>query len=136
MKKIMYITILTTLSFGVLFSCKKDSHEHEEELNSAVISFTQPLMGDHIHHMDTLKVRGTIVSVQDMHGYNVRICRNTADTATVFYYNDHYHGMNKNLDVNWACDLNENVELKVTVTAILDHDGNKTSASTYVQCEP
>lgn len=133
MKKIFYLSLVAASSLA-LFSCnKEDDHDHEE-LNSAVITLSQPLLNDHLHHEDTLKVRGTIVSVQNMHGYSVTVARNT-DNSEVFSFEDHYHGMNKNLNVNWLCDINENVELKVTVTATLDHDGNTESKSVIIQCE-
>lgn len=119
-----------------MFSCNKDENDEPlaEAKNTAVITLTQPMMSDHIHHEDTLKVRGTITSVKDMHGYSVNIVRNT-DNSEVFAMQDHYHGMNKNLSVNWPCDINENVELKVTVSATLDHDGTKESKSVLIMCQ-
>lgn len=135
MKKYLFPFLGLSLSL-VLFSCKKKETEEEpHEPNSATISITQPAEAAQLAHADTLRIRGTIVSLADMHGYNVRIQKVT-DQAQVFYFEDHYHGMNKNLNVNWPCDLNENLELRLTVTAILDHDGNTASRSLDFHCHP
>lgn len=133
MKKISYILLLA-VSSSLLFSCNKDKDHDHDDLNSASITLTSPAVGGHIHHNDTMQVRGNITSVKDIHGYHVKVVRNT-DNSAVFSYEDHYHGTNKNLNVDWVCDLNENVQLKVTVTAILDHDGNTESKSVLIQCE-
>jgi len=132
MKKISHIILLAALPL-VLFSCKKKEAEEEHETNSAVITITQPMANDQLPHNDTLAIRGTIVSVLDMHGYNVSI-KKVADQTEVFSFEDHYHGSNKNLNVNWPCTLNENVELQLTITATLDHDGNTTAKSVNFHC--
>lgn len=131
MKKIIY-----TLAFAVasvaLFSCSEEEDHHEP--NSAVISITEPLTNTHIHHNDTLKIRGSIVSVADLHGYEISIKR-TVDQSEVFYFEDHYHGTNKNLQVDWICDLNETSDLELTITASLDHDGNTATKSLIIHCQ-
>lgn len=109
--------------------------EEPEEKNSAIITITDPIEDGHIHHLDTLQIRGTIVSVMDLHGYNVSI-RRTDTSAEVFYYDDHYHGSNKNLNIDWLCTLNENVQLRLTITARLDHEGTATIKSVDFDCEP
>lgn len=131
MKKISYILLLAILPL-VFFSCKKEKEE-EHETNSAVITITQPMANGQLSHNDTLAIRGSIVSVLDMHGYNVSI-KKVSDQTEVFSFEDHYHGMNKNLNVNWPCELNENVELQLTITATLDHEGNTTAQSVNFHC--
>lgn len=133
MKKISYVLWIALLPL-LLFSCKKKEGGEEYEPNSAVITITQPMPDDQLPHSDTLAIRGTIVSVLDLHGYTVRI-KKAADQTEVFYFEDHYHGMNKNLNVNWPCNLNENAELQLTITATLDHDGNTASKSVNFHCQ-
>jgi hypothetical protein len=109
--------------------------ETAEEKNSAVITITSPVEDGIIHHMDTVQIRGSIVSVMDLHGYTISIRR--MDThSEVFYYDGHYHGSNKTLDTDWPCTLNENVLLKLTITAKLDHDGNAAIKTVDFNCEP
>lgn len=131
MKKISYAIVLTALPM-FLFSCQKQEGE-EHPSNSAVITITQPTANDELSHNDTLAIRGTIVSVLDMHGYNVSI-KKVSDQTEVFSFEDHYHGMNKNLNVNWPCSLNEDIELQLTITATLDHDGNTAAQSVNFHC--
>ncbi len=131
MKKILFFIGLLS-SVILISSCNE---EHAEEKNSAVITITGPVEDDHIHHNDTLQIRGTIVSTMDLHGYQVSI-RRTDTQAEVFYYDDHYHGSNKNLEVDWPCTINEAIELKLTITARLDHDGNASVKSVNFNCEP
>lgn len=132
MNKLLVTTIFVSglISFT---SCTKE--EEPEEKNTAVITITDPIVDSHLHHMDTLKIRGTIVSTMDMHGYDVSI-RRTTDHSEVFYFDDHYHGQNKNLNIDWPCNLSETVQLELTLTAKLDHEGSATIKSVDFFCEP
>jgi hypothetical protein len=127
------ILLYTTLACS-LFAFSACTEEPEEK-NSAVITITGPVMDGLLHHNDTLEIRGTIVSTMDLHGYNVNI-RRTDTQAEVFYYDDHYHGNNKNLNIDWPCTLNENVQLRLTITARLDHEGNAAIKSVDFNCQP
>lgn len=131
MNKICYGIVFALLPL-VLFSCKKEQEE-EHETNSAEITITQPMPNDELPSNDTLAIRGTIVSVLDLHGYNISI-KKASDQTEVFSFEDHYHGMNKNLNVNWPCTLNENAELQLTITATLDHDGHTASKTVNFHC--
>lgn len=130
MKRPLLYTILTLLLTGII-SCA----EQTEEKNSAVITITGPVEHGYIHHMDTLQIRGTIVSVLDLHGYNISI-RRTDTNSEVFYYNDHYHSNDKHLNIDWVCDQNATVELELTITALLDHEGNAAIKSVNFNCMP
>src|SRR6476660_8338134 len=98
MKKIFFYTAISFCMIG-MNSCA----EQPEEKNSAVITISGPVENGTVQYMDTLQIRGTIVSALDMHGYNASI-RRTDTNEEVFYYNDHYHGTNKNLNIDWVCD--------------------------------
>ena len=131
MKRIPAYALILSAIIG-FSSC---AEENGKEKNSAVITITGPVENGYIHHTDTLEIRGTIVSVMDLHGYNISIRR--ADTQSeVFYYDDHYHGNNKNLNINWPCTVNEDVQLKLTITATLDHEGSAAIKSVSFNCEP
>jgi len=131
MKKILFcISVVCSTIF--ISSCNE---EHSEVKNSAVITITGPMEDDHIHHNDTLHITGTIVSEMDMHGYNVSI-RRLDSQAEVFYLDDHYHGANKNLSIDWPCNVNAAVQLRLTITAKLDHDGNAAIKYVDFNCEP
>jgi hypothetical protein len=127
------ILLYTTILFSVV-SFSSCAEEHEEK-NSAEITITGPVEDGYIHHLDTLEIRGSIVSVMDLHGYNVSIRRRDTQ-AEVFYLDDHYHGSNKNLNIDWPCTINETVELRLTITAKLDHDGSATIKYVDFFCEP
>ena len=131
MKRISAYALILFVIIG-FSSC---AEENGEEKNSAVITITGPVENGHIHHADTLEIRGTIVSVMDLHGYNVSI-RRTDTQSEVFYYDDHYHGNNKNLNINWPCTVNDDVQLKLTITAKLDHEGGAAIKSVSFNCEP
>jgi len=131
MKKTFPLVLIFCL-VAFLVSCQQE--EVQEEKNSAVITITDPIVDGHIHHNDTLKIRGTIVSTMDMHGYNASI-RRTDNWTEVFYFDDHYHGQNKNLNIDWPCNVNENVQLELKMTAVLDHDGNATFKKIKFFCE-
>jgi hypothetical protein len=131
MKCILFYTTIVC-SLVAFNSCA----EQPEEKNSAIITITGPLNDGHIHHNDTLQIRGTIVSTMDMHGYNVSIRRKDDTHAEVYYYDDHYHGSNKNLHLDWPCTLNESIELELIITAKLDHEGNAAIKTVDFNCEP
>ncbi len=131
MKKI-FCSFLAVASVAMMTSCSEEEIPQE---NSAEITITQPVTDDLVHHEDTLRIRGTIVSVLDLHGYNVAITR-TTDDSEVFTFTDHYHGTSKDLEVDWICDIAEDAELQLTVTATLNHDGATTSKSMLFHCEP
>jgi hypothetical protein len=130
MKHIKLFFAFVVLLIPFTFSC---TEAHQK--NSAVITITGPNEDSYIQHLDTLQIRGSIVSEMDLHGYQISIRRTDSDTE-VFYYEDHYHGSNKNLNVDWICTVGESVELKLTVLAQLDHDGNMASSSVLFDCVP
>lgn len=128
-----FLTTLLIAGFISFTSCTKE--EVLEEKNSAVITITDPIVDSHLHHLDTLKIRGSIVSTMDMHGYDVSI-RRTSDNSEVFYFDDHYHGQNKTLNIDWPCNLNETIQLELTLTAKLDHEGTAQIQTVKFFCEP
>jgi hypothetical protein len=132
MKKLLIATLFISgvISFT---SCTKE--EEPEEKNTAVITITDPIVDSHLHHLDTLKIRGTIISTMDMHGYSASIRRTDTD-AEVFFFDDHYHGQNKVLNIDWPCNLNESTQLELILTALLDHEGNATIKTVDFYCEP
>ncbi len=131
MKKIHYF--IGAFAFATLFTaCKKEEEPH---LNSAEITLSSPLASDTLRHGETLAIRGSIVSVMDLHGYSAHIKR-TDTGAEVFSYEDHYHGMNKNLQIDWPCDVNAGTGLELTLLATLDHDGHTASRSVTFMCKP
>jgi len=132
MKKIIFATLFV---LGMISFTSCITGEEPEEKNTAVITITDPIVDSHLHHLDTLKIRGTIISTMDMHGYNASV-RRTDTHVEVFYFDDHYHGQNKNLNIDWPCTLNENVQLELTLMAKLDHEGSATIQSVKFFCEP
>lgn len=117
----------------ILCSCAEESHD--EEVNSAIITIESPTASSVVHFNDTLHIQGTIVSVLDLHGYDVNIFRND-DSSAVFFYEEHYHSNNKHFDIKWVCDLDTMLALNMVVTANLDHEGNVETRSVNFFCEP
>jgi hypothetical protein len=133
MKKILFPTFLLVLLFSFT-SCTEEMPQ-EEEKNSAVITITDPIVDSHLHHNDTLHIRGSITSVMDLHGYETSI-RRTDNQMEVYFYDDHYHGTNKTLGLDWPCNINVDVQLELAITVRLDHDGSATQKSVKFFCEP
>ena len=125
---------LLFLSFSLsitLFSC----HKHEDEASTATITFMEPSENDTIAFGSEIHVEGTVTGDAELHGYTIGIV-NTTDNSTVFSVGSSSHASSYAFHEHWMNNVTDTLNMRVTVEAILTHDGQKTSKSVNVVCLP
>ncbi|MBL7943709.1 MAG: hypothetical protein JNM00_13130 [Flavobacteriales bacterium] len=119
----------------VLVACKKDTEETPMDSVTATIEIHEPVAG-HVYEMgDTVFVEVHINANTEIHGYEAYLINETeADTVWSDQLED--HGTAFNFDGFWVNDVTDHSDMRFEVSAILDHDGNKTTKEVEFHCHP
>lgn len=136
-KYILNIAYLSMITL-TLVSCKKEKeHENEEheEAVTAVIDITSFNDGDTIQSGATFHMMGTITGTGEMHGYSV-VLHNHATMQDVFTKEVHDHASIYNVHEHWGNNVADTSTVMFTISAILDHEGNKKTTVKHVVCLP
>jgi hypothetical protein len=129
MKKFILIA-LTFASFSTFIAC----HKHDEA-TSAEITIMEPTLNDTILNGSELHVEGTIVGSGELHGYSISIT-NVANDSVFYTISSATHNSSYAFHEHWMNNVNDTTVMKVTIDAMLDHDGAKTSKTVNVICLP
>jgi hypothetical protein len=130
MKNIHLIFLGLVLTFSI-FSC----HKHEDEATTANITLMEPGDNDTIAFGSEIHVEGTISSNGELHGYTLEIV-NSGDNSIVFSKSSSTHASSYAFHEHWMNNVSDTTNMRITIDAMLNHDGLKTSKSINVVCLP
>lgn len=129
-----YKQILTAIATTVILaSCHKE--ERTEEPAKVDITISAPMDGQVFKSGDTVQITANGTSTGELHGYETQI----TDTATgTIVFDDEQHAHTDHFAVNskWAGTVTGPVVLRVSVTAVVDHNGNTVKKEVYFKMEP
>ncbi|OJW78558.1 MAG: hypothetical protein BGO69_00800 [Bacteroidetes bacterium 46-16] len=126
--------LVSLILITAICSCqKKDSTAPDPA--SVSINITSPASGQVYHSGDTISIDADVTYTSELHGYEVKI----ADTASGFVvYDDaqHVHDDHFNIHDKWVNTGTQATGLKLTLTAIVDHDGGGTEKNIDFEYQP
>ena len=128
MKKILFISLI----LSAFVACKK---KEEEATPVATISIATPTENQIFNAGDTLHVTGTVSADGEMHGYSVKI-QNLKSGEIVLNQDYDIHQASFVLNESWINTVADTTQVKITVDAVLDHEGNLKSLDRIVTCYP
>lgn len=130
MKSFKNLLLLALISLFFI-ACTKE----EEQLNIPVVNILSPTDGESFNAGDTIFIRAEMSGKVDLHGYEVIIANDSAEEE-VFHYNAHVHGAEITADTFWINTVNTHSDMTLSITAIGDHAGTKTTESVSFHCMP
>lgn len=139
MKKFSYTLTILSLAIITITACKKDKHTDDDhqhgENGTPVISVTTINEGDTIQPNFMVHISGTIVSTSEMHGYNVKL-HNHATMTDVLNETVEGHESSYNFDEHWTNNVTDTSNMVLTISAVIDHDGNLGTKTINFVCLP
>ncbi len=124
-------TIAIALTGVLLVACKKDKNGAE----NAVITFTEPSVGDTIPSWNQIHMEGTISGDGEMKGYVVSAL-NTATNEVLFTTTYDVVSQAYNFHEHWINNLYDTTTVTVKVEAIKNEAGERETATRMVVCLP
>lgn len=130
MKKsqLLAVTALTILS---IIACKKN--DDDASIDNVVI--TSPTSGQTFDAMDTVPIKALLQNSSEMHGYAIQLA-NLTDTTIVFEMDEHAHGTSITIDTFWVNNVMEHSDMRLYITAEIDHEGTTVTDSVSFHCHP
>ncbi|MFN8698428.1 MAG: hypothetical protein ACK500_06665 [Flavobacteriales bacterium] len=140
MKSISFFLSLALLSTAVVFSsCKKDEEQQEDTTPTptpqAVITINDPLPNAMFSLNDEVHIDVDITASFEMHGYMVELINETSGEV-VWTTDAHDHGNSFHIHDHWVNNVTDHSDMKLRVTAELDHDGATTVKEVHFHCHP
>lgn len=126
--------LLFCLSSILLISCKKEDHQHDEEV-TATISITSPSTNDTIPFGSTVSLEGTVNGSAEMHGYSVTFTNLTTNNQ-VYYQEYDIHSNYYTIHDHWTNNVQDTATVKILVDVIKDHDSNHEKKELTIVCLP
>ena len=128
-KIIIPLAVLTSLS-----SCQKKV-DTVPDANKVVMNITSPQAGQTFHNGDTVYIKATVNYPGELHGYEVKV----VDTASGFIVYDeaqHIHDDKFVIDDKWVGTATQLTTLKLSISAIVDHNGDDARKELNFQIVP
>ena len=116
---------------SAIVACKKK----EEATPVATITLITPTENQIFNAGDTLHVTGAISADGDMHGYSVKI-QNLTSGETVLNQDYDLHQASFVINETWKNTVTDTTQVKITIDAVLDHEGNLKTLDRIVTCYP
>lgn len=130
--KNLIITGILALGVTTIFSCKKDDDVQPTE--TAKLTITSPTMHQTYHTGDTVRIAGTATNETNLHGYRIAILNSSNDT--LFNAEDHVHSISLDINESWVDTVTMAQELKVIVSAEINHDGDEIKKEIPIMVQP
>ena len=128
MKIIKKIVVFFAIS-ATLFACKKNT----TAINR--INITAPINNATYEYGDTVYLKGTITTDEEMHGYTLLI-RTFDDKTPVFDAEKHVHGTTLSIDTFWVNNVAVHTNMELVTTVVVNHIGDMDSTITQFHCHP
>lgn len=133
MKKSLFLSLTLFTSLLLAFaSCKKEQNQE----TSTTITLTSPANGTSFHSGDTILLTGSIASEIELHGYEVKLINVSDSNRTLYAADVHEHATSYALNHSIPLMVMDHSDLELTVTAVVDHDGNTQSKKLNLHCHP
>jgi hypothetical protein len=131
------IAVLFTASAVSISSCKRkdDNPTPSTPTSTVTFSISSPTEGATFHLGDTVWIKGTAVSINQLHGYALTLTNKTTN-AVVLNADDHVHGTTVTLDTFWVNNVADHSDMRLQIDAEIDHEGNKESKTINFHCHP
>jgi hypothetical protein len=130
MKK-QFLLALIAITISSIVSCQKD--DTNTSIDNVII--TSPATGQTFQSMDTVPIRALLQNSSEMHGLEVSLV-NLRDTTVVFQMDEHVHGISINLDTFWINNVMMHSDMRLYITAEIDHEGTTVTDSVSFHCHP
>jgi hypothetical protein len=130
MKK-QILLALTAFTLSSIVSCKKD--KVDDSIDNIVI--TSPATGQTFDALDTVPIRALLQNNSEMHGFEISLV-NLSDTSIVFEMDEHVHGVSINIDTFWVNNVMMHSNMRLYITAEIDHEGTTVTDSVSFHCHP
>lgn len=118
-----------TVVIFVLISC----HRHEE--NSATITISSPDPALYFVGGDTVFIQGSVVAKSEMHGLTIQLL-NDANDSVMYTYSNQEHLSSYNFNQFYVNEVANHTDVRLEVTAELDHDGNEAKKTMLLHFYP
>ncbi len=139
MKSIHFILSIALLSASAIFtSCKKDEEQEEPTPTptpQAVITINEPLANAMFNLNEEVHIDVDITASFEMHGYIVELINETSGEV-VWSADAHDHATSFHVHDHWVNNVTDHSDMKLKVTAELDHDGNISTKEVHFHCHP
>lgn len=136
MKRFAVIAIIAgvTLLFTSCSSRAEDEFIPPEAIPVATIQISSPLPDTTYTNGDSIVVKATAISTENIHGYDLAI-RKTTDTSNIYFIHIHNHNDTLNITEKWKAVVSIPSALEAEITLYLDHVGHtkKEKVGFYVQ---
>ena len=117
-----------------LAACQR-SDDVTPDANKVAIVITNPTEGQTFHRGDTVFMNAAVQYVSELHGYELTIT-NVANNAVLFDEDDHVHDDHFTISNYWVDTLSQPADLKINLTAEIDHNGNEADKSILIKTQP
>jgi len=123
MRLMWFTAIILALT---LYGCAQKKEDVAPDSSQVKITIQSPAEGQTFRTGDTVFLKALVNYVSEMHGYELTL-RNAAD-STVLYENDqHVHTDNFNIADYWIDTLSGPADIRLTLSAEIDHEGHSAS---------
>lgn len=124
---------LTIALLAITFaSCQKKDNEETTNVN---ITISAPTDGQVFKSGDTVQVSANGTANGELHGYETKIT-DTATGAVLYDDAQHTHTDKFTVSSKWAGTVTTARVMKVSVTAVVDHNGTEAKKEVYFKMEP
>jgi hypothetical protein len=113
-------------------SCQKKEHEETTNVN---ITISTPTEGQQFKSGDTVQISASGTANGELHGYETKIT-DTATGAVLFDDAHHAHTNKFTVSEKWAGIVTTAKVMKVSITAVVDHNGTQAKKEVYFKMEP
>lgn len=129
--------LITLISAGLILlmaACqKKDETPVQPEQVS--VDIVSPKQGQTYKYGDVVDINATVSYITQMHGYIIKIVDESSGTV-YFETEGHVHGDYFVVTEKWTDTVQHDVQLKLKLTAIIDHENNNATAEVSFKSQP
>lgn len=122
-----------------MISCKKDKKDEKDQTNTpapqASIVITSPTTNSIFDFGEEIHIHATITAPFEMHGYELEIIR-LSDNAVLWSTDAHAHATSYSIHEHWTNDVMDHTDVKLKITAELDHSGGISVGEVQFHCHP
>ncbi len=129
--------LITLISAGLILlmaACQKKD-ETPVQPNEVSVDIISPKQGQTYKYGDVVDINATVSYITQMHGYIIKIVDET-NGHVYFETEGHVHGDYFVVTEKWQNNIQHDVQLKLQLTAIIDHENNNATAEVSFNSQP
>ncbi|MGV3597834.1 MAG: hypothetical protein ACO1PI_08175 [Bacteroidota bacterium] len=134
---VLRAALAATLTFFITSCNKKEQNPSPSDYpaQKAVFDIQSPKEGTVFNIGDTVWLKGTVTTQDDLHGYDVKITNTTAQSV-VFFGGDHLHGNTIVLNSFWVNNVKTSSEMVFELAIAKNHSGDIERQLVNFHCHP